>query len=246
MKNIKNVSSVAVATAFVNLNHRLERERLLAETLTHLELSQKNLADSIRSMTEAPQTQNDQIMATIYNSNLETMVNSKSLILDLISLLKQLKPDWATGSNDFYEGLRLAIDASEKIVENYDKFLAIVNRGLPNSNGLVEFTKSIIMNPLAESFNCLDSIYSSFTTPQLILYVHLSGLVLVIICFISILFIIYGDYLINYFKLEDRYPTLGKYIKFKKVFKQYYLFKNFFIIIVTLLAIIYLDLSMFI
>ena len=66
----------------------------------------------------------------------------------------------------------------------------------------------------------------------------LSGLQLFafsIVCFnglilnalLSILFILYGDFLIRYFKLEERYPKLAKFIQIRRKLQNFSIKYNF-------------------
>ncbi len=54
-------------------------------------------------------------------------------------------------------------------------------------------------------------------------------------CIISIIFIFYGDYLVNKFKIENRYPRLYKLISLRRKFQAYYLLYNIGMIITVLL-----------
>lgn len=53
---------------------------------------------------------------------------------------------------------------------------------------------------------------------------------------ISILFIFYGNILLGYFKLEERYPKIGKFIILSRKFQQFYLLIN--VLIITVVSII--------
>jgi hypothetical protein len=72
---------------------------------------------------------------------------------------------------------------------------------------------------------------------------YLFSSVLILLCLFTIIGIVYSDFLLSYLKLEERYPRLGRYIKLRKVFQHYHLIINFLIIIITLLAIIYLNIQ---
>ena len=45
----------------------------------------------------------------------------------------------------------------------------------------------------------------------------------------SITSILFGEYILNYFKLESKWPKLAKYIKLKQKVNKYYLIFNFFV-----------------
>lgn len=82
---------------------------------------------------------------------------------------------------------------------------------------------------------------SNLSTEQLGALSHLLAAIFILFCVFSIIIVIYGEFLLNYFKLEEKYPKLGRIIKLRRIFQQYYLFINFIFIIITLLAIIFIN-----
>jgi len=48
---------------------------------------------------------------------------------------------------------------------------------------------------------------------------------------ISIVFVFFGEYLIQRFDLENRYPRLAVFIKLRRKFQRYYLILNIFYLI---------------
>jgi len=89
--------------------------------------------------------------------------------------------------------------------------------------------------------NNLNKYISQLNFEQLGAFVHLSTSIFMLLCLLSIITIIYSDFLINYFKLEDKYPKLSRILKIRKMFQQYYLFINFIFIILTLIILIYVN-----
>ena len=82
---------------------------------------------------------------------------------------------------------------------------------------------------------------SQLTLEQTICLGNLVSSVFILLCVFNIIGIIYSNFLLDYFKLEVKYPKLGKLLKVRVVFRKYYLILNFSIIIITLLALIYLN-----
>lgn len=54
----------------------------------------------------------------------------------------------------------------------------------------------------------------------------------------------YGNYLLEIFKLEERYPKLAIFIKYRKTLSKYYIISNFLVITSLCLINIILGLSM--
>lgn len=79
---------------------------------------------------------------------------------------------------------------------------------------------------------------SHLSTAQLGALTHLFSSVFILTCLFSIISVVYGDFLLNYLKLEVKFPKLARFIKLRKTFKHFYLFINFMLIIITLLALI--------
>lgn len=61
----------------------------------------------------------------------------------------------------------------------------------------------------------------------------------------SIVFIFYGDILIRYYKLEERFPKLAKFIQLRRKFQQYYFVIDVSLMVIALLSIIYVNLLVF-
>lgn len=70
---------------------------------------------------------------------------------------------------------------------------------------------------------------------------HLLSALFILLCLITIIIIVYSEFLLNYLKIEEKYPRLGEFIKIRKAFQQYYLFINFMFILITLFSIIFIN-----
>ena len=68
----------------------------------------------------------------------------------------------------------------------------------------------------------------------------------IIFTLFSIISIFYGEKLITYFDLENRFIKLSKFIQIRRKFQQYYLLLNISLIIIVLLLIIYVNIIEFI
>lgn len=68
----------------------------------------------------------------------------------------------------------------------------------------------------------------SLSTEQLGAFAHIISALLILWCLFSIFIIVYSDFLIKYFKLEEKYPKLAKFIKIRRMFQHYYFFLIFY------------------
>ena len=82
---------------------------------------------------------------------------------------------------------------------------------------------------------------SQLTFEQTICLGNLVSSVFILLCILNIISTLYSNFLLDYFKLETKYPKLGKLLKIRVQFRRYYLILNFSIVIFTLLALIYLN-----
>lgn len=94
------------------------------------------------------------------------------------------------------------------------------------------------INNQLENFRVL---FSQLNFEQLWAISHIFSSVFILLCLMSIISVIYSDYLLNYLKIEDKYPKLGRIIKLRKMYQQYYLILNLLFIIITLMATIFIN-----
>lgn len=85
--------------------------------------------------------------------------------------------------------------------------------------------------------------YTSLSTIQKLSVTLLAFNSVIFSCVISIIFTLYGDYPINRFSLESRYPKLAKYISLRIKFQNYYLKISLLIILIDVLVQILLFIS---
>lgn len=99
------------------------------------------------------------------------------------------------------------------------------------------------INLIKDYFDNLQELFSHLSLEQLAALSHLLTSIFILLCMTTVISIIYGEFLLNYFKLEEKFPIIGRYIKIRRKFQHFYLFVNFFLIIAILLYVIYIDFS---
>ena len=70
---------------------------------------------------------------------------------------------------------------------------------------------------------------------------HICSSIFIFLLLFNIISIIYSDFLLNYLKIEEKFPKLGKIIKYRRIYQQYYLIINILFIIITLMATIFIN-----
>lgn len=134
-------------------------------------------------------------------------------------------------------------------VESYlraiDKLREILGPSSDNTN-----VNSLISNDI---FSSLKEFYFEIQNHLNILTLSQKGALFHIFISLAMLFslltlfsVFYGEYFIQRFKLEEKYPKLSRFIKFRSKFQHYYFILNTILIILSLLLIIFVNCLVFI
>jgi hypothetical protein len=91
---------------------------------------------------------------------------------------------------------------------------------------------------LSNYFDSLQQIINSLNFEQTLAITHISGSLFILISLFTISTILYGNYLIEYFKLESKYPKLAKLIRIRRKVKNIEIIITSILIIYVLLAMI--------
>ena len=121
----------------------------------------------------------------------------------------------------------------ESVNNKFDSFINKINTLLNNSNNKSQY------------FDSLQSFFDGLNYEQNLAVVHISGSMFILFGLISIISIIYGEKLIIFFDLENRFPKIAKFIQIRRKFQQYYLIMNIVLIIIVLLIIICINIIEF-
>jgi hypothetical protein len=82
---------------------------------------------------------------------------------------------------------------------------------------------------------------SSLTLDQKIAVTHILAAIAMLSSIFTIAMIIYGDYLIIRFKLEEKFPKLARFIQIRRKLQLYSISMNLFLMTLALLAVIYIN-----
>ena len=153
---------------------------------------------------------------------LEKTINANTNVKTAIEKLNQNNiPDWTNTDayNEFTSYLTKAakeLDAATDLIQELIKKSTNSNF-LPNSNQLFE-------------------ILNNLTLLQEASLLHIIFFSIIILSIINILGALFGNEVINYFKLEDRFPRLSIFFKVRGVFQRYYLMWSIFILFSVCIA----------
>jgi hypothetical protein len=215
-------------------NNELDRNRMLEDKLNNLmenKISQEEIKNKIVDALVSRKESLD-IVREDLNSIKEINDNLKNTIGDetrnnLISIL-----------NNKLNNL------SENISNSNDKLSDVIDLVF-KSGGSSEY-KFLFVDQITKFISTYQDYLSTLTLMQTGALVHIILSIFILFCLFTIIGIFYGDILIKYFILEEKYPKLAKFIQIRRKFQQYYLLLNILLIFIALLSIIYVNILVFI
>jgi hypothetical protein len=196
--------------AVIRDNKMRESDRLIQDTFKKYESAVKQVEEK----------------QDIIASNETEVVASLGKIKQDLEILNQdthnLANQVSTNNNQAIETSSKVINKSAtSVVDEINKLIDKINR--PGSN-----------NSLNNIFD-----FSSYTTAELGAISHILACISISGCLFNIAIAYYGDYLIIYYKLEEKYPKLAKWIKLRRKFQHYYIGLNIILIFIILLFVLY-------
>jgi hypothetical protein len=136
------------------------------------------------------------------------------------------------------EGIKNSvIEQIDNISKSNDVLKDIIEKKfhLPSDSNITKFINDLDFH----------NMFSGLNTLEIGAIVHISGSLFILFSLVSIISIIFGDELLLYFNLENKYPKLARFIQIRRKLRYYYLIWNFLLIILVLLTIIYVNLLIF-
>src|SRR3984957_5333601 len=208
------------------------------ELLRNFILEQEKNSKLIDEIDKLKTECNEQKFNTLENDNEVLrksldLVTSKSEIendLNNLNILNQeIKENNDYSSEDFQDKFNNLVEKLNKdISENTNKteqLIETIKKVLDSdSNNLIN-TNQI--------FDSIQNLYNNISIIDSLAIIHISGSIFILISLYSI---------ILYFKLEDKYPRLAKFFKFRRKLQNYTITFNFILIILVLLITIFFNL----
>jgi hypothetical protein len=194
-----------------------ERKELLEKQVNELKIDElkneiiKTKVETLRSSLEISQTNISNEMEQIKNLD-----NFNKEVLQ--PHLKNINNEGENINSTVNEIINIFNDVSNKFISNYN---------------LIDNVKLF--------YNKWSDFIASLNLEQVGLVTHITTSIFIIVCLFNILSVLFSDFLIKYFELEERFPKLSKILELRRKFQNYYLIINFSLIILTLLTLIYID-----
>ena len=127
------------------------------------------------------------------------------------------------------KGVNFANEISKENNEN--KILEKINENVKKST-------MFNLDELLTNFESLSGIYK-------LAYTMIFSSSIILWCVFGIILNIYGNYILDRFKLEDKYPKIALFINYRRKLSKYYIMSNFLLIISMCLINVILGISIF-
>jgi hypothetical protein len=241
MKNtiLRRSSAIFVgATYFATLHSYLLtlNQNKLASKVDLLKKENQDLFEALHK------AENNELKRELLNNKLTSLSGQlKDKVentLNEIAKLDQIKPDALGSETDKAHHVENIV----RDLEHYNSIAQEIIDAVNKQNGFNNFLPSNnFFDSISNFFTNWNNMLSNLSILELSSLVHLLGAITILLFVINVMTIVYADYLIVRFKLEDKYPKLAKYIKIRRLFQQFYLAIDFCIIITVLLSVIYVN-----
>lgn len=128
----------------------------------------------------------------------------------------------------------------------YEKYKKEINEVFSKANNKADEISDILNNrdnfmdnnPIFEIIKNFKEYLASLSIMEICLVVNIFSCVFIITCIISILFAVFGNYLIDRFSLVQKFPKLSRIIQLRVKLQRYYIIINSVLIILALLSLI--------
>ena len=153
------------------------------------------------------------------------------------SLIKKEQVDWSSNPDESLAELYRLMDEYKRSGSS---------SGSGSSSHLIDSFNSNLIEELQQAIQSYLDWFNSLPLTQQGALTHIVVSTTILISLSSLVTVFYSDYLIKRFNVESKFPRLAKYISLRRTFQQYYFLLNTVVITLFLLAIIALNVYVFI
>lgn len=135
----------------------------------------------------------------------------------------------------------------KEIAEGFQQDISEMRTSLDTIRGIAENSndKHEFISDFVNYITKFQDYLSTLTVYQVYGLIHIICALLLLLLVFNLASVFYGEYLIKYFKLTSRFPRLAGLINLRSKFQQYYFGWNLLLILVTLFALLYVNLIVF-
>ena len=181
--------------------------------------------------------------------NIDKLIKkTKNFSSELKSFLKDreiLKNESST--SEVYKALEKADESKfNKFIDfqkELDKLVKYCNDKIKESDKIDKFSPSDILEQLNQYIIWYKKYLSTLNLEQVyaLLHILLAGLIFILIYNLAIIY--YSDLIINYLKIENKYPKFAKFVELRRKFQRYYFTFNLLLIIIVLITILWVNVT---
>nr|YP_009710596.1 hypothetical protein [Amanita bisporigera]QFZ98545.1 hypothetical protein [Amanita bisporigera] len=164
----------------------------------------------------------DESSNTIY-SKVKELKEVKAQTTEQQEMLKNNKDIIVKSTDNALDSIKTIIDI---IKDNSNKFLS-------DNNNIFELFNHFINN--------IQDVYSNLSLLQVSAITHIICSIFILVSIFNISSVLLSDFLIEFFKLEEKIPKLAKFFQFRKKLRNYYLVISFLMIVAISFALIFVD-----
>jgi hypothetical protein len=165
-------------------------------------------------------------------NNLQEQTTNSSIDLPLHTTVNTITSDTTRIIDSYNQEIGKLITKCNNLISDLEKFLE------DNNINKKLFEDNFISNLIKDFKDYL----STLSIEQLCILMNFLLITIVFSCLITILFAFYGNFFIDKFSLEEKYPKLSGIIKLRRKFQHYYIITNSLIITFALLFMGYVNL----
>lgn len=211
--------------------------------------------DSVQSLHDKIEIQSKRIEKLLSEGVISENTKNK-LVADLLKLKEDacnllMKNDSIVNMSKRLEQLSPNSPESKSILDQIDLKKVEFNKEIGDFQKLLEKAVEYVeksnsgkfIDNLEELINSYKDFLSSLNIDQLCQLISITSSSIILICLFNIVIIYYSNYIIDYLKLEERFPKLAKFLKIRKMYQNFNIFLNFLIILIVIIFIIYVNFS---
>ena len=175
-------------------------------------------------------------------------MNKKLYLLQLNKQLKinnyyKFKSEYS-GNTNISESIK---DAYEKRMEYYfDELGKRVSEGINKTKDIQDYLDKLNKNFIDDNsilklYKDFQEYLSTLSTVQICLLFNIIGIIFVTFCLITIFLSFYGNFFMDKFSLEERFPKLARFIRLRRTFLHFYILTNLLYITIVLIFMMYIN-----
>lgn len=247
-KSIKFGHSVAaggsVYVTYLSLWDSIKNNKIREQLKSEIVKSDEKIKDLMRQI-DALEKEKESLSRTnaeqneLINQNREYLIDLQNKFLEfqkkLDGYMSKVEKHESVDTNELVSETNAYINNVNEYNSIYEKALDLINQNKPFGN------KFINGDSISSFLENLKIFISDLSFEELWAVAHICSSIFIFLLLFNIISIIYSDFLLNYLKIEEKFPKLGKIIKYRRIYQQYYLIINILFIIITLMATIFIN-----